>query len=760
MNTEMTALNTGIDLAADADPAKAKAKSQEQADVKRWFQTIHTARKFDESAREQFARDRRHARGDAGGQVTANIVGTNIDILEAFLYAKDPDFDVSQAPSVRPPTLDAMRDAVEDQVRDSPEVKQAGMQALQLAMAQGMDLMTAAPLAEQAQNMAAEEMIAAQVEQMRKAFAVRSREIKALAQTCEVIGSSMWHDAGLKRRGRPLVRSALTIGFGVLKASWQERTGTSPETAQAINDLQANIARARSLEAQLETDNPGLVEGIEPTLNVADEAKMAELERQLATLQGQAERVVARGFVVDNVHGEDFDVAPGYTIANHLDAPWNSHRIFISYQDALAEFGPHLSLYGKPEELLKGAKQYRARKPEMRKDESALLVKDTIDAKDADAYVDIADSSEATDSEGGDCHFFVALREIWDRDSNTVLTGIEGVKCWVKPAWNPSATTRFYPFFVLPMSEVDGQRYPQSPVSRTNKLVDEYNRIGSAEAEHRRRILPKTMFHSGAISPDSVKKLEAGTAQEMVGVETTQPQMGLENLLVPVVYAAIDPGLYDRSRIIQEIERVFGVQEALAGAVNTAKTATEAEIQQSGFQARTAGRRDALEGCLSELAEYTVEVARVYITEEDARSIAGPDAYWPAYGGPDDLTRMVDVRVRAGTSGKPDTTAEQQSWSTMLPILQAGVVQIGQLRGVSPLAVADSLEEIMRMTAEKMGANIDMDVLIPRADAAVPMMPGMGGPPMPGAPAGNDPDAGMPPAEPAQMPGPAAAVAA
>lgn len=713
---DTTALDAGI---ASADGPE---KSREHADVKRWFERIDSARKFDEAARVQYAKDRRYARGDSGFEVDANLVGTYIDIQEAFLYAQDPNFDVTPGPMIRPPSAEAIRDAVEDTIRQDPRMLQAGAQGAAAAVAMGTPPDLAMQVGMQTQEAAIEAEIQAQVKQIRQRYARRNREIKAFAETCEVIGTRMWQDAQLRRRGRPWVRSGLTVGVGILKASWQERTEQSPETRQAINDLQANLQKSQALRRAIEDGDAGVLErlanGVSSWFGNDVDAKIAEYERQVAALQGQAERVVARGYVADVVAGEDFQVAPGYTIANHLDAPWNAHRIFIHCDDAASQFGAYLSRNGgKPDEYLKKATRYTARKPVMIKGKSAMV--DEPSAEEADSFKKGAD-----DAEGG---HFLCLWEIWDRDSNTVLTGIEGLDCWVKPEWTPPATTRFYPFFLFTTSEVDGQRHPQSLVTRSMKLVDEYNRIGSAEAEHRRRIRPKTAFNSGILDPENAEKLAQATSNEMVPLKLTRPDVPVGNVIQPIAYAALDPALYDRSRIIQELERIWSIQEALGGSISTAKTATEAEIQQTGFQARTGGKRDAAELALSDLAQYTVEVARVYLTAEDVREIAGPDAMWPEYGGPDDLRRMVNVSIRAGSSGKPNTSADRQAWSTMLPLLQNGITQIGQLRGATPAAIADSLEQLLRITAEKAGDRIDIDQLIPQGDGAMPMLPAPSG---------------------------------
>lgn len=733
MNDEMESLEAGITVANTASPEEASAKLREERDVKRWAERIKQARKFDEPAREQYVKDRRYARGDSGFEVDANIVGTNIDVLESFLYAKDPDFDVTPGPVVRPPSIDSLRDAVEDQVQEDPAILEAGRVAASVAVAAGLKEADALKIGQAAQDMKVEELIRAEVKRLHKEFQRKRREVKNFAETCEIIGSRMWSDASLKRRGRPMVRSALTIGVGIIKASWQERTAPSPETVSAINDLQANIAKLKL--AKRKAEEGGLLDKITGMFRQwrnDDDDVISQYEDQMRALQAQPEPVVERGFVVDNVAGEDFQVAPGYTINNHVDAPWNAHRIFIHCEDAEATF--NLS-----KEDMAQAVKYRARRPQMVRNESVMIEKSRVSATEADAFVN---GSESDGDDGGDYTNdantskanWLCLWEIWDRDANAVKTMIEGVCRWVKPHWTPKATTRFYPFFLFCTSEVDGQRHPQSLPTRSAKLVDEYNRIGSAETEHRRRILPKTAFNSGGIDPNEVAKLEKGGIQEMVGLKMVDPTGKISDILTPVSYAAIDPRLYDRGPIIQEINRIWGTSEALTSAINVSKTATEADIANQGSQARTGSRRDLLEICLGELALYTIEVARAYVTHEDAVKLAGPDAFWPPYEGPQDMAKMLAINIRAGSSGKPNTAIERESWAALLPMLQQGITQIGQLRGASPAAVADALEQLLRITAERSGERIDIDQLIPQADEGMPGVPVPGGPQAPQPP--------------------------
>lgn len=732
-------MNDAYSSAASGAPDKPETpdKAQEYADVARWMKKYNEARKFDEDARKQYAKDRRYARGDSGFEVDANIIGTFVDVSESFLYAKQPDVDVLPAKSCEPPSFETMQEAAELSVEESPQVVEAGRQAFAMAIATGSPREAALMAGTIAENIKEQELVQQEFERLRKQYSQRQRDAKAFAETLELVISQKWSAADLKRRGRKQVRSGLTVGLGILKASWQERTAPSPETAKAINDLQANIARAAMLRQDIEDEGQGQ----------QLDADMAEYQRQLETLRSKPEQVVSRGFMVDVTAPENFVVTPGYAISDHMDAPWNIERIPMLKDDARAEFGLDKQTIGQ-------ATCYYARKPEMIKPASASQIGE-IDANEADAYVTTSqDTGTGSGTDGGP--EWVMVLEIWDRTSGTVLTGIEGVRCWVKPAWRPVATKRFYPFFLFCTSEVDGQRHPQSLVTRSIKLVDEYNRIGSAEAEHRRRVRPKTMVNAGALVDGEADKLAKGVTQEIIALKTTVPKADLRGLIVPVTYAAIDAALYDRTRIMNELERIWGTQEALTGGVTVDKTATEAEIQQGGFQARIGSRRDAIDSSYTDLAFYTAQLLRAYLTPEDVTAIAGPGAFWPEYEGPDDIEKFVTVEIRAGSSGKPNTSAERQAMATLLPVLQNGVTMIGQLRGSLPTDLADAHAKLLQLVIERSGDRIDLDGLLPKAPAANPMaammpgvpgVPGVGAPGLPGAPSEQPTDGAVPPVE-------------
>lgn len=680
-------------------------REQRRQHVKSLFDAITEARKFDEEARKGYAKDRRYARGDTGFDVDSNIVGTFIEILTAFLYARDPDVDMLPAESAVPPDPEALWEA---------------------AQAQGVNpLAPAAPPDPMAMAMT-NAIVQAQFQQMRERYQKRQRDNKAFAETLTIVVSRLWKDARFKKQAKRWVRSTLTIGVGWLKASWQSRTASDPTMVRQINDLQDNIARINATRAEL----------ADPQACADMDAKREQYEQQLAGLKAGVERVVARGFVADMIPAEDIQVAIDVPcLSEYLEAPWISHRSFMRVSQAKAAFKLD-------DETLKKAVRYSQRQPVLGKNVSAAVA-DDVSAEEADLYTNGAGRMGEQAKAVGEC---IRVEEVWSRDDNRVYTLIEGLDDYAKEPWSPKPTSRFYPFFLFATSETDGQRHPQSLTSRSYRLVDEYGRIRTAYRDHRKRTKPKTGFNASLMSEEDARKLEGATEQEMVGLRLNDPTVPIGNVLQPIQYAGLDPTLYETQSIMAELERIWGVQEALSQSIATPKTATEAEIQQTGFHARTGSMRDALEDALTELAVYTSEVALTNMGRADAQHIAGPDAFWPENLTAEELTQLVNIEIRGGSSGKPNTSAEREAWGTLLPMLQQAIQMIGQLRGSSPLDIADKFEALLRETAQRAGDRLDVDRLVPQAGVS-PMLGGPMAAPMPG-----DPAAGAMPAGPAAGP--------
>ncbi len=159
------------------------------------------------------------------------------------------------------------------------------------------------------------------------------------------------------------------------------------------------------------------------------------------------------------------------------------------------------------------------------------------------------------------------------------------------------------------------------------------------------------------------------------------------------------------------------------------KTATEANIQQSGTQARTISDRDNLETVLTEMATYTAEQALQCLSIRDVQRMAGPKAFWPTGMDIEDLFTLVEVQIEAGSTGKPRQATDMQAWGTILPLIQNSLKEIEQAFAIGNTPMANSLIELVKETMLRLGDESDVERFIPRQPP--PGSPGAGGPPPP-----------------------------
>jgi hypothetical protein len=556
---------------------------------------------------------------------------------------------------------------------------------------------------------------------------------RLFGDTLEIVINKLWKKARMKDHAKPWVRSGLTSQISWLKITWQERAGSDPVTDQAISDLQDNLHAVQRALVDLKSANASCE---------SEELRAEQLRLAIKGLQDKAEPQISKGLCIDLVDMQDITVSEeAPSIGRYLDSPWIAHRSYLRMHQARALF-PDLTT-----EELKDADTYSQKRPIAAiSDQSGSQV--SFNANDANGYTSHENQSAYGDAGGA----FVCAEEVWDRDTNQIFTLVRGVKGYARSPYSPTpATTRFYPFFGLVFTAVDGQRWPQSLNQRSQSLQDAYSRSISAFEEHRSRIKPKTVFQAGMMDPTEISKLEKAATQEMVAIKTTNPKQDLRQLLVPVSYAAIDMGIYDTAWIMKNFELVWGLQEAMTGQIDTAKTATEAEIQQSGSNSRTSDKRDQLEEVLSEVSQYTAEIAVQQISAEEVRVIAGVEAFWPEGITPEDLDQLGVVSIRAGSSGKPNSRQQREMWGAVMPMMQGLMTQIAKLRQSSPLDVADKLEELIVETAARSGEQLDPARFIPQVGEPLMLIDPKTLQPVMAYPAPvAEGDTGTPPAGPAQ----------
>lgn len=501
----------------------------------------------------------------------------------------------------------------------------------------------------------------------------------------------------LKRAAERWVRSVLTVGIGWLKSGWQETYESDPEIQQRRRDIQENMARIRQLQEEI---NGGGVDDLQ--------ARQEELEAQMAGLEGHVEQLVFRGLFVDFLPAEHVQVSLNVQTVTDIDAAtWVAHVAYVRMDDAKARH-PELT-----EEDWATAETFHinAPAPVNDREQTPAARRSEISASEADRFTNGSQSRNQTAE--SKYNRFVQHIEMWRADENLVYDLFRGVKKCAGSAPPNVGTTRFYPFFPLALHEVDSERHPQSLVIRSYKLIDEYHRTRSGKAELRRRAKPKMAFDARAHTPQQVRKITSGEYAEWIPLKPAVEGQSLRDSIWEIPYPRVDPALFDLSEVRMELETMWGIQEALAGGIQVAKTATEAEIQQAGTNARTGAMRDRMEYRLTELAQYHGEILIQKLAPTDAIEIAGPESIWPQVG-VEDLDLLISIDIAAGSTGKPNTTAQREAWAAEMPIIQGTMERIGALMMSPPEEMARVHKELLQETMIRSGDDrIDIDRFIP-----------------------------------------------
>lgn len=733
----------GTQTPAQAADADTQATDREERECcAKWHRRLKNAATFDKEARRAMARDRRYLSGQkARFKVVVPIAQTYVDILESFLYTRNPTVEVDASKLTEPPPQKEVLAKAIQQVLQKRQQQFGGMQNLAQigkAAAQNMAPGQLAALAHQGMNtlqgqgagkpgmpmppppgsVDATQMqpptniadndpeVQALVEQVMSPYRLQRDNATQFADTLEIAIQKTWEQANLKVRGKKLVNDAISIGPGWLKAAWFERRGKDPTTQNQIKDL---MEQAAELEAMKQDIASGDLTAEQ------QEAKLAEVKQTIAGLQEQDEILLERGFLIENVPAQDIQVSTEVaSIADYKDAEWIEHSTYPRLERAKADY-PNIA------DKLDKAMKYYPVKPKPRRD-TTQLTSEAQFPEDREIKTEDAEffrPSGSNGSEGVDqSEPCVRVREIWDRISGNVITLIDGLNMYAKAPYVPQIkSTRGVPFFLYAIGIVNGERHPVSYISRSDTMLDEYNDTRTKKRTLKRRSIPKTVYQRSQLTAAEATKISRADTGEMVGINTTNPDQPLNTIIAPVTYNGVDAALYDTSDVSAELEKIWGIAEALGGAAPVAQqgpqTATYTEQQSAGTNTRLSKRTDDLGDVLSDLAQYTGEQLLQAWDTQDAIEAAGPWALWPEGLSLQDMQVMASVRVAAGSSGGPATALQQQAWAALLPQLKEAVQQIGQLRKSAPEEIADCLEQLVIETARRTGDRLDPTRFIP-----------------------------------------------
>ena len=518
-------------------------------------------------------------------------------------------------------------------------------------------------------------------------------DIKLFCKTLEKVTNRALEHAQLKNRAKSTVRAALTCSFGILKVMYQRDPSKDSYIQGRINDAQENLLAIEDLARDLQDDDQH-----------HHDAKRAELEELIKSLQEQTEVQSAEGLVIDRVLTENLLIDPSICeFWDYTDADWICQIIPMKRGQAVALYKKNLA----------NAKIYQPGQGEPSHKKAKRLASMQMNAG----------SGPVTDDQQ------IAVLEIWDRATQRVYTMVEGATEWLREPYSPPrAGERWYPFFLLPYQVVDGQFVGPSLVDLTERLQDEHNEARDRFNQHRDLCIPGWVA-SADINEKTIKKHSDSRFGEITIVDTEGKP--LNQVIIPRGHPKIDPIVYDTSAVRYDWEQVTGLQDAARSTVVRPKTATEANILQRALSGRVFEFKDQIEDWLQEIAQYSAQVLLQELTKEQVERYMGPPSTkttmvngelvmtmektydWPELT-KDRIFDMVDLRIRAGTTGAPDGMEDKEGWLKVLPMITNLSIQMQNLqaRGMD----YEHIRNLLHETLLRYDDRIDSNLFIPNVE--------------------------------------------
>jgi hypothetical protein len=472
-------------------------------------------------------------------------------------------------------------------------------------------------------------------------------------------------DANLKTRGKTAVRATLTCGTSWAKVIYSSDKSQDPIIQNSLNDIQDNIANLEKLRSE--------------TQDYAEcanhDAKLVELHQQELALQSKLEVTIAQGLAVDIVPSEDVVVLDGSVkdIDQLDEASAIAHRIKITGSAFKAKFKfnpPAVAYIEEPSEIAESK---------------------NIDEDDK----------------------LFTIYEVWSKDDNTVYTICKGLNQYVRDPFQPDKLgDRWYPFFALQIRRVDGVLYPLSIVELLIELQDEYNTRRTRAAEHRRKNRVTRIINKASdITDEEIRQINGRSIDTEFVMVSGNPNIPLNQQIESLNPIPYDPMMYDPSDVMRDMEMVAGVQDASRGAINKAKTATEAEIMSQGMQSRSSETIDMVENWLSDIANYSAHLLILNMPIEKIQERLGQDVMWPQITGREQLAK-IGITIRSGSTARPNKMRERDQWIQLMPMIQEALQKSSELEQAGNKPMAKAVMKVLQETLKRFDEKIDIQTFL------------------------------------------------
>lgn len=434
----------------------------------------------------------------------------------------------------------------------------------------------------------------------------------------------------------------------------------------------------------------GLKRVMQPSMYDADQNRLGDMEPPMHLARALAEKLEAGDIDRDSPEAEMLGVASRRVMEAEEIVTWEGPTItYRQPWSVLVDPACH------DLQTLAGAEFVFLRE---------LLTSDQIFARfgvrlrsgECSTYSRVLYSSENERIE--DPRTLIPVFTVWHAPTRTQFSIAEGYEDYLDAPRAPDVEIdRFFPFFALIFNSCEHHKhlYPRSDVAHMIPMQQEHNDRRERERRLRHASVPRWGAPPNAFDENEKRLLahanSISTVIELKGLGA--PGVKPSDLLFPIPLPEYNPQLYETSTIESDFMRTKGVQPAVMGA-SSGDTATEAAIAEQARGVTDAEKVDELDDFLTDIANG---MAQVILKEVDAGMvlrIVGPGHVWPDQRSRVEIAAELDVRIKAGSSGRPNRAAEIAHFERMWPATQ-------MLPGVLPI--------VQRKWAELFDEDVDPD---------------------------------------------------
>ena len=321
----------------------------------------------------------------------------------------------------------------------------------------------------------------------------------------------------------------------------------------------------------------------------------------------------------------------------------------------------------------------------------------------------------------------VCVWEIYNKELGQTLTIADGYSDFLVAPKEPDYWMEgFWPVFALTFNDVESETdlYPLSDVNSLKHVLAEYNRSREYRRLHREANKPKYAAIKGRLSDNDKEKLSNAPAHAVIEFESLGQGERVADLVQRFESVPIDPALYETNSEMEDILRIVGAQEANIGGMSGG-TATESSIAEGSRMSTLSSNVDDLDEFLSDVFGALGQLMVMELSPETVMEIVGVGAVWPEMDR-ETVAKQIFLKVRAGSSGRPNKAAE-------LANMERGMPYLLQLPGVNPYPLGRRYADLLE---------IDLDDIVVEGMPSIQALNAqMGKAAVEGAATENDPNA-------------------